>query len=93
MKKCRENLRIGKRVYLLVPESLLAGTRQNADLLAAGRIAVESIESYVATNIDELSDYQSHVSGFRRLLEKYNERVDGVELDKSLLIEIPQNLG
>lgn len=91
--KCRDNLRVGKRVYLLVPESLLAGTRQNADLLAAGRIAVESIETYVATNIDELSDYQSHVSGFRRLLEKYNERVDSVELDKSLLIEIPQNLG
>jgi len=32
-------------------------------------------------------------SGFRMLLETYNTRVNAVEADKSLLIEIPYNLG
>lgn len=92
--KCRGNLDRGLRVYLLVPESQIAGARQNAELLASGRIAVEGIESFVATNVDELSEFdgQKLVSGFRRLLELYNARVDAVEIDKSLLIEIPANL-
>jgi hypothetical protein len=29
---------------------------------------------------------------FRRLLEVYNERVDAVEIDKSMLIQVPANL-
>lgn len=92
--KCRGNLERGLRVYLVVPESQVAGARQNAELLASGRMAVESIESFVATNIDELSEFDGRklVSGFRRLLGVYNERVDAVELDKSMLIEVPPNL-
>jgi hypothetical protein len=52
------------------------------------------MESFIATNIDELSEFDGEklVSGLRRLLETYNRRVDEVELDKSLLIEIPRNL-
>jgi hypothetical protein len=94
LEKCKGNLEQGLRVYLLVPDAQVVGTRQLAEMLASGRIAVESIESFVATNIDELNDFDAGKlkSGFRRLLEKYNERVEAVELDKSLLIEIPPNL-
>jgi len=92
--KCKANLERGLRVYLLVPDAQVAGARQNAELFAAGRIAVEAIESFVATNIDEISvfDGEQLKSGFRLLLETYNERVDEVELDKSMLIDIPPNL-
>ena len=92
--KCKDNLDRGLRVYLLVPDSQVVGAKQNAELLAPGRIAVESIESFVATNIDELNEFDGErlVSGFRRLLETYNKRVDEVELDKSMLIDIPPNL-
>jgi hypothetical protein len=92
--KCKTNLDQGLRVYLLVQESQVVGTRQNMEMLAAGRATVQSIESFVATNIDELSGFDGDKlgSGFRRLLEKYNERVGAVELDKSMLIEIPPNL-
>ncbi len=92
--KCKGNLEHGMRVYLLVPDVMVIGVRQNTALLADGRIAVESIESFVATNIDELCEFDGDQlkSGFRKLLEKYNERVDDVELDKSMLIEIPMNL-
>jgi hypothetical protein len=94
LEKCKTNLERGLRVYLLVPDAQVVGARQNAELLAAGRIAVESIESFVATNVDELSEFDGEKlkSGFRRLLETYNARVDTVELDKSMLIDIPPNL-
>lgn len=92
--KLRANLERGLRVYLLVPKERVVGAKQNADVVAQGRIAVESIESFVATNVDELANFDGENlrSGFRRLLEKYNERVDEIELDKSLLIDIPPNL-
>ena len=93
--KCRGNLERGMRVYLLVPDSLVLGTQQNAELLEAGGITVKSIEQFVATNIDELCDFETDDrlrNGLLRLLETYNSRVDEVELDKSLLIEIPSNL-
>jgi hypothetical protein len=92
--KCGRNLLDGRRVFLLVPESLLQGARQNADMEAPGRIAVESIESFVGQNIEEISEFSQNAlrDGLRRLLDAYNIRVDAVEIDKSMLIEIPRNL-
>lgn len=92
--KCLRNLRDGRRVYLLVPDDMVIGARQNLELSAPGRVAVESIESFVAQNIEELSEFNRHrlCGGVRQLLETYNRRVDQAELDKSLLIEIPGNL-
>ena len=92
--KCKANLDAGFRVYLLVPESAVIGARQNADLVAAGKIAVEPIESFVGQNVEELSNF-SHkglLTEFLKLLEIYNERVDTAESDKSMMIEIPANL-
>lgn len=92
--KIKENLAAGYRVYLLVDQAQTAGAKQQAELHVGGRIAVESIESFVATNIDELAEFDGSllVSGLNRLLTKYNERVNDVEFDKSLLIDIPPNL-
>jgi hypothetical protein len=92
--KCKNNLDKGLRVYLLVPDRSLHGTRQNTELLMAGKIAVESIESFVSQNIEEISVFSKSqlTSGFRNLIKTYNERVDASEIDKSFLIEIPDNL-
>jgi len=92
--KCKANIEQGFRVYLIVPDRAFIGARQNANAIVADRIAVESIESFVANNIEELSLFTGDKvkDGFRRLLEQYNCRVDQVENDKSLLIEIPKNL-
>jgi hypothetical protein len=92
--KCVRNIKAGLRVYLLLPDSLVVGARQNASTVAPDRIAVEPIESFVANNIEELSKFSRKdlKSGFRLLLETYNKRVDAIELDKSLLIEIPSSL-
>ena len=92
--KCKANLEAGKRVFLLVPENKVIGARQNAELVVADRIAVESIESFVGTNVEELSVFGSQplIGEFRQLLELYNKRVAEIEVDRSILIEIPPNL-
>ena len=92
--KCCRNVEEGLGVYLLVPDRVLAGARQNAEAAAAGRIIVDSIESFVGNNVGELAEFSKMKlrDGFRRLLEEYNRRVDIVEADKSLMIEIPGNL-
>jgi len=92
--KCKRNLDEGFKVYLLVPDRLVAGTKQNSELQAAGKISVESIESFVSQNIDELSGFsRTEVKReLRELFEIYNERVDAGETNKSMMIEIPVNL-
>ncbi|MCY2963215.1 MAG: DUF4928 family protein [Planctomycetota bacterium] len=92
--KCRGNLEDGRRVVLLVPESSVVGVRQLIDLQLPTKVAVESIESFVAQNVEELSQFDGRRvrSELRSLIELYNVRVDAVETDKSLLIEIPHRL-
>jgi hypothetical protein len=92
--RCRRNVVEGLRVYLLVPDTYLAGARQNAEIASPGKIAVESIESFIGQNIEELSQFSSDMlpHQFLRLLEIYNERVNIVEVDKSMLIQIPAPL-
>jgi len=93
-RKCERNIAEGSRVYLLVPDTFLLGARQNAEGAAAGKIAVESLESFLSQNLEEMSCFSKdkRISGFRRLLETYNARVDAIETDKSLMIEIPRAL-
>jgi hypothetical protein len=92
--KCERNIADGFGVYVLVPNPLLVGTRQNADGAVPGKIAVESLESFISQNLEEMSCFSKdkRISGFRRLLETYNARVDAIETDKSLMIEIPRAL-
>jgi len=92
--KCVRNLKQNLRVYLIVPERMAVGAKQLAEEAESGRIAVLSVESFVAQNIDEITEFSSGAiaDGFRTLLQTYNQRVDGVEPDKSMLIEIPENM-
>ncbi|NQU41932.1 DUF4928 family protein [bacterium] len=92
--RCKENQVEGLRSYLLVPESCLVGTRQNVVLQSLHRTTVESIESFVAQNLDEIASFSEGGirKGIASLLKEYNRRVAEVETDKSLLIQIPANL-
>jgi hypothetical protein len=92
--KCINNLEEGYRAFLLIPDSELSGARYDADNKAKGKIAVESIESFVGQNIEELATFNGRqlTKGFRKLIDVYNSRVDQAELDKSLLIDVPKNL-
>lgn len=92
--KCKRNLRDGLKVYLLVRDKDLIGTKQNAENTAAGQIVVESIEAFVSQNLDELAAFsnEGRTDQFRQLLIIYNRRVDATEMNKSLMIAIPPNL-
>lgn len=92
--RCKRNLDAGLGVYLLVPAHSVVGAKQNAEATAPGQIVVEAIETFVAQNIDELTTFgkDDRVGQLRLLIEMYNYRVDAIERDKSLLIELPPNL-
>jgi hypothetical protein len=92
--KCIQNINQGFRPCIIVPNRLLDGTRQLAELEAPGKITISSLEGFVSQNIDELAVFSSNEAArqFGKLLEIYNERVDAVEDDKSLLIEMPHQL-
>lgn len=95
-RRCLRNVQQGYRVFLLVTEQRLQGARDHIDLEDAlrGKVSVESIETFVSQNLEELSEFKTDnlAAGFRLLLEKYNERVDSIETDKSMIIDIPPNL-
>ncbi len=92
--KCKRNIKDGVSVYLLVRYKDLVGTKQNAENIAPRQIMVESIETFVSQNLDELAVFSQvqRVSEFRRLLETYNRRVDNTDTNKSLMVEIPPNV-
>ena len=90
--KCEENLNANFRVYFLVSNGILFGARQYIAERFGGRVAVESCESFVSQNLEELSEFCGDKirDCFLRLLETYNARVREVEVDLSLLVDIPE---
>ena len=92
--KCLRNISDGFRVFLLVRDDMLESTRRIIRQLTDAQASVESIESFVSQNIEELA----HFAGMRipqnlkALIEKYNERVAEVDTDLSLQINIPAGL-
>ena len=95
LEKCEENLRNGYRPMLLVLDSRLQAARQMAEAMELQeRVAIFAIESFVGQNIEELGGFGNSglAEGFKTLLRKYNDRVEEVEVDRSLLIGLPENL-
>ena len=95
--RVKENIQHGLRVYVIVPDDKVALARGYAEeqlLSQSFQIAVCAIEDFVAQNIDELSLFAKGqlLTGFKALLHEFNRRVDEVETDKSVLIEIPATL-
>lgn len=93
--KCDRNIKAGYRPILLVSESKLQAARQLAELAGvASRLGINSLEQFVGQNVEEIGEYgkQALKKNLRALLEKYNERVQAVEADQSLQIDIPENL-
>jgi len=92
--KCKYNLTQGYKPFLLVPDTKLIGARQLAEQTCEQQISVESIESFVSQNIDELSvfDKDDLALNLKELVKIYNRRVNEIETDKSLMIELPSIL-
>ena len=93
--KCVNNLNDGKAVYIVTLFPLVQATAMAVDRHKPGRIAVTSVEGFVSQNLDEMSKFtiDRSKSRLKSLLETYNRRVGDVEVDRSLLIKLPSNLG
>ncbi len=92
--RCKQNAEEGLRAYLLVTDEHVQSARAFAQEKVVGRVAVESIESFVGQNVEEMASFSQGqlVGKIHELLTIYNERVDETEIDKSVMIEIPPNL-
>lgn len=90
--RAQENILQGFRPIMLVPYSEVAfatGLFKSEEL--DSKVGVQSIESFVGTNIEEMSFYASDDIriGLARLIRRYNERIADCEIDQSLRIEEP----
>jgi hypothetical protein len=93
--KCGENIRHGYRTMLLVSESKMPAARAMAETAGLqNRIGIASIEAFVGQHLEEMGEFGKArlAANTHSLLLKYNERVLQSETDRSLLIEVPENL-
>ena len=91
VRKCAKNLSIGLHPLLLVPRDQVDKTRHLAeDQDIATRVTVLAIEDFIALNIIEMSrgEQEAFVSTLKSIIDTYNRRLEEVETDMSLKIEI-----
>lgn len=93
--RCQHNLDHGFRSRVLVPQNEVDRAIVLAEEAGISKsVAVQSIEDFVGTNIEEVANFDSQQIKvqMRELLELYNKRIDLAESDKSFKIVIPENL-
>lgn len=91
--RAQENIREGYRPVVLVPldkVQFAIGLFESEGL--GDRVGVQSIESFVGINIEEMGEFSSADirAGVARLIRRYNERICYCETDKSLMVEEPE---
>ena len=95
MKKMQGNLAENYRVVLITSSDRYDASCQLADVAGImNRVDIYPVETFVAQNMDELAKFSraSFLKTFGELLRTYNMRIDAIEPEKSLLIEIPGRL-
>jgi hypothetical protein len=93
--RCQDNLNNHFRPRVLVPSDQLGrATTYAQDAGIDKLVAIQSIEDFIGTNIEETAGFsQAEIKKrLRDLVEIYNERIEVAEADMSLKIEIPNNL-
>lgn len=93
VERVQGNIRDGYRPVVLVQSAKVgfaAGLFESEGL--GDRVGVQSIESFVGTNVEEMGDFDSTAIrlGLVKLIRKYNERIAECEIDQSLRIEEPE---
>jgi hypothetical protein len=91
IRKCKANIEAGIRPVIVTTVEGRAGVESIAKgFEIEGRIDVIEAEQFIATNILEWSQFieKSQRLEVARLIEKYNEIVQAIETDPSLVIQI-----
>ena len=95
LNKCGENIRQGRKPYLIVPAKQMSKATAYAEAeKVEGKTAITSIEQFVGQNIDEMGDFaQAKTKAeIAAVLTEYNRRVAEAENDQSIQIIIPKNV-
>lgn len=91
LKKAASNLKSGLRPVILVPREQVARAIHLAETQGIeSRVMIVAIEEFLAVNIVEMSEghEQFFVATLKSIIEKYNRRLEEVETDLSLKIEL-----
>lgn len=91
VQKCNANLKQGFHPVLLVPRNQVEKARHIAeDQGMEQRMTILGIEDFIALNIIEMSvgEQQAFVDTLKKIVEKYNRRLEEVETDLSLKIDL-----
>lgn len=89
--KCAANIQSGLHPVLLVPREQAAKSRHLAeDKGIINDVTIIAIEDFVASNIIELSNgkQSEFINTLRSIIDAYNRRLEEVETDMSLRIEV-----
>ncbi len=94
LEKCQRNITDNLRPWLLVPDRSIGLFRSEAEANVSGPFTLDSIESFVSQNVAELASFSGDLlpTQLLQLIDIYNERVAAIEVDQSMLIEIPAAL-
>ena len=93
--KCQANIEQGFRPFILTPENRIGTVRSLADNIGIeDRITARELEEFVSGKVDDIAEYSEAETRriLRLLFDTYNRRVSQIEIDPSLLLEIPENL-
>ncbi|HBM2987479.1 TPA: DUF4928 family protein [Klebsiella aerogenes] len=91
--RCVKNKSEGYRPVILTLESKVQAAKQMAENVSMiDLISVQSAENFIGTNIEEIAVYDGDKirESIARLIRTYNERIQKIESDKSLMIEEPK---
>src|SRR5271157_286587 len=89
--RCKENAETGIHPVLLVPKQNVQKALRRAEAEGvSGRISILAIEDFITQNIIELSTerHSDFFTTLQGIIEEYNRRLEEVETDMSLKIEI-----
>jgi hypothetical protein len=90
--KCNDNVRRGLRPFVVVPTEKTEAVVALLEEAGIERsVTVYPLDTFLAQNIDELSEFSSVKSRdrIRELVNEYNARVDRAEPNKFLMLKMP----
>ncbi len=91
MERCRQNIGAGVHPVLLLPKRYVDKAGVYAEIAGIqNRISILAIEDFMAQNIIEMSTQQQRdfFSTLKAIVEEYNRRLEKVETDLSLKIDL-----
>jgi hypothetical protein len=89
--RCKENIETGVHPILLVPKRYAEKANVYAEIAGIqDRVSILAIEDFITQNIIELSTHQQQdfFSTLKAIIDEYNRRLEEVETDMSLKIEL-----